>query len=339
MDAPLTDRSTTEVPARWRAEAAARASAPASAGVPQQRHAPEQLTAPPAPAPPVPTPVRHRGTLLPMLSVVVGGALLVSQVVRWVGTWEPGWTVADAVQHTRIDIGGQVLLGSTGPQPGLEEADAPRGTPPALADTGAPYTFGQTQDGAQGTATPVAWSPCRPLHYVITRDDAPPGFAAQVDTVMAEISAATGLQVVSDGVTDEPASLDRSHHQPERYGDRWAPVLIGFADEQAVPSLAGAVAGLAAPVSLTRADLDYAVYVSGAVVLDTALLDEPKDAAGDPGYLRVLRHEVGHLVGLGHVDDPGQLMNPQIAPDVTTFQDGDRYGLAQLGQGTCAPDL
>ncbi|MCR6491586.1 hypothetical protein [Cellulomonas sp. P24] len=45
---------------------------------------------------------------------------------------------------------------------------------------------------------------------------------------------------------------------------------------------------------------------------------------------------MGHLVGLGHVDDPHQLMSPTLGAPVT-FQDGDLAGLAQLGRGACAP--
>ncbi|MDX5317789.1 MAG: hypothetical protein LPK38_00260 [Actinomycetes bacterium] len=43
-------------------------------------------------------------------------------------------------------------------------------------------------------------------------------------------------------------------------------------------------------------------------------------------------------MGLDHVEDPTQLMNP-VTTTVTTFQDGDLTGLAALGQGACAPGL
>jgi hypothetical protein len=43
-------------------------------------------------------------------------------------------------------------------------------------------------------------------------------------------------------------------------------------------------------------------------------------------------------VGLNHVDDPKQLMNPE-GTDVTGFADGDRAGLELLGRGPCVPQL
>jgi predicted Zn-dependent protease len=73
------------------------------------------------------------------------------------------------------------------------------------------------------------------------------------------------------------------------------------------------------------------------VVLDKSVFRYP-DRAGAPEYVPVLRHELGHLVGLGHVDDATQLMSPTIG-EPQTFQSGDLAGLAKLGQGTCAPGL
>jgi len=52
----------------------------------------------------------------------------------------------------------------------------------------------------------------------------------------------------------------------------------------------------------------------------------------------VLRHELGHVVGLDHVGDRDQMMHPSSS-DVLTFQEGDLAGLAQLGEGACAPGL
>ena len=48
----------------------------------------------------------------------------------------------------------------------------------------------------------------------------------------------------------------------------------------------------------------------------------------------IVLHELGHLVGLLHVDDPGELMHRE---DVGRLElgPGDREGLAALGSGTC----
>ncbi|MCR6706355.1 MAG: M10 family metallopeptidase domain-containing protein [Cellulomonas sp.] len=53
----------------------------------------------------------------------------------------------------------------------------------------------------------------------------------------------------------------------------------------------------------------------------------------------MLRHELAHALGLDHVEDRTQLMNPETRGEFTTFQSGDLYGLSQLARGVCAPDL
>ena len=53
----------------------------------------------------------------------------------------------------------------------------------------------------------------------------------------------------------------------------------------------------------------------------------------------VVTHEFAHLVGLGHVDDPHELMNPTAALTQTYLAHGDLAGLARVGAGPCAPHL
>jgi Matrixin len=60
--------------------------------------------------------------------------------------------------------------------------------------------------------------------------------------------------------------------------------------------------------------------------------------AEDIGRVIVL-HELGHLVGLGHVEDPTQVMYPSSSYEVTSLAPGDINGLAKLGRGDCFPTL
>jgi hypothetical protein len=221
------------------------------------------------------------------------------------------------------------------PTPGHEEAAtrlSPAATAPDPAATG--YAFQQTQTLADGRTVPVTWSPCRPVHLVVDPAGAPGDFQAVVTAAAAEVSAVTGLVLVVDGTTTEAAAADRGAYLPVPYGDRWAPVLVRFTDEATVPDLAGDVVGVAGVQSVQDTGTGTTSYVSGSVYLDGTLLTDPGAAAWYPA---VLRHELGHLVGLDHVDDAGQLMHPTTT--VTGFQAGDLAGLALLGQGACAPDL
>lgn len=219
------------------------------------------------------------------------------------------------------------------PRPGVEEADerlAPAVVAAAPSDS---YAFVATQTDDTGATVPVTWSPCRPVHVVVDPAGAPPDLVAQVQAATAEIAAATGLTFVDDGVVTEPADPDRRPFLPDRYGDRWAPVLVRFASETAVPGLADDVVGIGGPQSVVDAR-GRQHHVSGVVYLDVGLLRP--DATGTT-WPAVLRHELAHVIGLDHVDDPAQLMNPVAT--VPTFQAGDLAGLAALGQGACAPGV
>lgn len=55
--------------------------------------------------------------------------------------------------------------------------------------------------------------------------------------------------------------------------------------------------------------------------------------------MSVILHELGHLVGLDHVDDMGEVMFEGVDPAHVKLGPGDRAGLARLGSGPCVPDI
>jgi hypothetical protein len=219
------------------------------------------------------------------------------------------------------------------PTPGYEEAEA-RLLPPVAGPDAAGYAVQQTQPEPEGSTVPVAWSPCRPVHLVVDPTGAPEGFADLVTVVAGEITAATGLVLTVDGTTTEAASAERPAYLPEQYGDRWAPVLVRFSDAATVPDLTGDVVGVAGTQTVHDRIAGVSFLVSGSVYLDATLLTDP---GALEWYPEVLRHEMAHLVGLDHVDDPAQLMYPTTT--VHGFQAGDLAGLALVGQGACAPGI
>ena len=75
----------------------------------------------------------------------------------------------------------------------------------------------------------------------------------------------------------------------------------------------------------------------GQVVLDAADLAHAPGDGDAAGTVRlVAMHELGHLVGLGHVDDPTELMHAETGGTLTGFGPGDLRGLHELGSGDCA---
>lgn len=181
----------------------------------------------------------------------------------------------------------------------------------------------------------ATWSPCRTIRVVIDPTGAPKGFEGWLGQVLAEASRLSGLSITIEGTTDERVSFDREPYQPSRYGDRWAPAIVGWATSEQIPELAGNVAGLGGAQYVSRAN--QTGYVTGGIALDLELLDAPRQA-GEPAYVGVLRHEVGHLLGLGHVDAPESLMYGG-ANSVSAWGPGEVEGLAALGAGRCTPHL
>lgn len=209
----------------------------------------------------------------------------------------------------------------------------------AAAPVGAPTTAGghapllTAPDGS-----PVRWDPCRPIAVAVRPDGGGAHGESLVAAAFADVSRATGLTFRLTGPTAEAPAVDRASHRPGRAGDEWAPVLVAWSDAAAYPPLRGDRVGVATPVAVDPAGRAPARYVTGTVVLDGEWFRAATATeAGRRQALAVLKHELGHLVGLDHVDDPSQLMNP-VYRSVTDWAPGDRAGLALMGAGPCLDD-
>jgi hypothetical protein len=212
----------------------------------------------------------------------------------------------------------------------------PLGIPPWVADVG-DHAFMATQPGS---AEPVAYDPCRTLRVVVNGRTEPRRGARLLEEALALVAGATGLRIEVEGATAERPADRRPSVQPDRYGDRWAPVLVAWSDRGETPELAGDVAGVAGS-AVADGPGHPAVYVTGSVVLDGPQLGAMVDVLTG-GWQRaraVVLHELGHLVGLAHVDDDTQLLAARGRWDVVGFGAGDRAGLAELGRGACVPQL
>ncbi|MGI9156959.1 MAG: hypothetical protein ACR2FG_10025, partial [Marmoricola sp.] len=93
-----------------------------------------------------------------------------------------------------------------------------------LPASGYTFLFGAGED----KCFPVRFNPCAPVPYVLNDALAPPGGVNDVREAFARLSEATGLDFVEEGTTDEPLAIARDAYQPERYGQRWAPILVGW---------------------------------------------------------------------------------------------------------------
>jgi hypothetical protein len=217
-----------------------------------------------------------------------------------------------------------------------DPSTSPLGSPEPPASTNTSFGFVALETDNR---TPVRYDPCRPIHYVVRPQGEPIGGDAIISDAVARISRATGLQFQPDGATDEAPSSGRAPFQPDRYGDRWAPVLITWSTVAEAPDLAADVLGEAGSERVGFTD-GPSVYVTGLVQLDARQFAE---TLAHPGGAQIARaaviHELGHLVGLAHVSDRSQLMYPQIEPNVLDLAAGDLTGLSELGRGPCVPGI
>lgn len=173
------------------------------------------------------------------------------------------------------------------------------------------------------TGEPVGYDPCEVIEVAINAEDAPEDHQELVQTAMDRTSHATGLQFELVGTTQDRDFENMAMDDP---------VLVMWADETEVPDLAEDIAGVGGSYRISGYGGGPERYVTGFVILD-------RDAYADmrSGDMRqaIVDHEFGHLVGLGHVDDPRQLMHER-GGFVAEYGDGDLAGLAELGAIGCS---
>lgn len=200
---------------------------------------------------------------------------------------------------------------------------------PDYAPVGNPasYSFvGETFDGV------AHWDYCTPIKYRVN----PTGMSTQlrldIDTTLGKVSAASGLKFEFDGETDivpfatfgwdSQFSIDESH------------LIIATSTPEQVPALSGYTEGIGGSTWVDFGEGDNPRYFAGGLVIDRTA-DIPSGFVSR-GMGVLLLHEMGHVVGLGHVDDTSQIMHPLLLADgPTQYQAGDLAGFASLASHDC----
>jgi hypothetical protein len=205
---------------------------------------------------------------------------------------------------------------------------------PADIPAGGSYAFLAHQPGDPDE--PVAWDPCEEIHYEINPDGSPfddDETEEFVEEAVEVVEHYAGREFEYDGQTDRRPEWDRQFVPSIGPGE---PVLISWATEDEVPQLEDDVAGIGGAVAVEVNPGGWLRYVTGGVTLDSDAFEEIGSVFGDGGERRaILLHELGHLVGLDHVDSTDELM---FADNIgrKDFATGDLNGLKAVGKGRCA---
>jgi hypothetical protein len=179
----------------------------------------------------------------------------------------------------------------------------------------------------QPTGAPVTYSSCRsiPVEFNLHGVDDPEATRHLLLQALGEASAASHLNLVY--------ARDTNRRPRANWGTLGGyPVLIAFADASEIPLMDG-VAGRGGS-SWTDVG-GRSTYISGQIVLERLFWNRQLDTwHGEDEARAVVMHELGHVLGLGHVQDNGELMNEDNIGR-TQWGPGDRKGLALLGRGPC----
>jgi hypothetical protein len=199
----------------------------------------------------------------------------------------------------------------------------------ALTSVSNSFSYLATNDNG----SPVRWNPCQSIHYVTNLAEGPAGALSVVQEAVARLSAATGVPWVYDGTTSEIPTAERPPVQSQ-YGSGWAPVEIAWAQPSQTDLLAvGDYLGEGGSWWVEPGN-GVKVYITGAVAINadnTANLAASFGAGTTLGKL--LLHELGHVMGLGHTQDASQVMYPTLLPaqSAVSYGAGDLTGLHALG--------
>ncbi len=180
---------------------------------------------------------------------------------------------------------------------------------------------------------PVArWDSCEPIGYRVNRKSARAGALRDVNGALRRVSEATGLRFRYRGGTGIIPRQDAGNYPDD------TDLVIAWAKPSQSALLGGGpmgVGGATWSYGFRNADGTPASKIqSGFVVIDAAQQGRTPRGFGK-GQTRgeLLMHELGHAIGLQHVNDRRQLMNPMMQPGRARWGAGDLAGLRALGAG------